>query len=425
MASESHRSPARPDIEVLDALVSFPRALGIEPGQFQLLLKFGAEWTVPGHKIDKDAVVARMRAHSSSVVITRFKVQWPYSTLGNLAVVVERQSEGDLRVTRESPDNVPNEAVFDLAMRITEAFPAWRSQELAKKLLGTEMAEFYQRRDATLARLENLLDRSLESINRQREELARDSIAERREYKSTVDAETDKIRADLDARHRSLESALAQLEADRKALDDSSATHARREARKQISADVKAALTKFTVTEDTATKRRPIVWTFRGLMALTAISFLGSIAQAVAATAVGTPLGWFIVAKIPVSLIGFGLSASWYIRWENAWFQQHATEEFRLKRYDLDIHRATWLMELLFEWQEKKEHPIPPALVERLSHGMFDADKPSKKPDQEDDALASFLRHATNVRLPLPHGGELNITGSNFKKVEKETEAGR
>jgi hypothetical protein len=39
--------------------------------------------------------------------------------------------------------------------------------------------------------------------------------------------------------------------------------------------------------------------------------------------------------------LAFTATAVFYLRWNNAWFQQHAQEEFRLKQLELDFDRAS------------------------------------------------------------------------------------
>src|SRR5262249_52895038 len=55
----------------------------------------------------------------------------------------------------------------------------------------------------------------------------------------------------------------------------------------------------------------------------------------------------------------------------NQWFQKHADEEFRLKRLDLDIDRANWLVELALEWKNITKSEIPPELIDKLSRSLF------------------------------------------------------
>lgn len=422
MANDTYNSPPRSDAEVLHSILAVPSALGVPPDQITLTIRVlaGGEETIQGSKLETNKLLQAVKGSSNSVV--KFtKAAWSRPE-GTVSVQVERRSEGDLQVRRDHPDNIPPVDSLRFGEAVLTSFPGWRSLESAKKILGVELTEFFQSRELALARLEKLVDRSVETTEELRRKLTEESITARAEYKKTVDAETDRIRTDIETREAALQVALRELQNEREALDDRSAQHARRDARKTLSADVKSALTKFTVTDGTEHKRRPVAYTLRLLMTLTAVSFAYSLWQAVNLTGGESALRWYVLIKVPASLIGFAVAASYYVKWENAWFQQHASEEFRLKRFDLDIQRASWLMELLFEWQEKKDHPIPQPLVERLTYGLFHSEEGAGRLTNPDDTLAAFVRGSSNVKLPLPNGGELTLTGSNFKKVEKEIE---
>ena len=43
-------------------------------------------------------------------------------------------------------------------------------------------------------------------------------------------------------------------------------------------------------------------------------------------------LFWLEAARVPLGVLGFGLTAVFYIRWNDRWFRQHADQEFRLQR---------------------------------------------------------------------------------------------
>ncbi len=53
--------------------------------------------------------------------------------------------------------------------------------------------------------------------------------------------------------------------------------------------------------------------------------------------------------------------AAWvsFIQWHGRWLRRRAAEEFRLKRFELEIDRAGWLIEMAFEWREKFRTEIP------------------------------------------------------------------
>ena len=79
-----------------------------------------------------------------------------------------------------------------------------------------------------------------------------------------------------------------------------------------------------------------------------------------------------VVARQITFSAPFVATSVFFIRWNNQWFQRHANEEFRLKRMELDdTDRASWFVEMAFEWKDEKDEAIPDALIERLTQGLF------------------------------------------------------
>jgi hypothetical protein len=120
-------------------------------------------------------------------------------------------------------------------------------------------------------------------------------------------------------------------------------------------------------------------------------------------------LPWFPSLRLALSLAGFAGAAIYFIRWQDRWSQIHADEEFRLKRLDLDVDRASWLVEVLLEWRGEDGREIPAELIDKLANGLFDPGRahPSATHPVE-DAIASLLASPASLKLKLP-GGEVNL----------------
>ncbi len=107
------------------------------------------------------------------------------------------------------------------------------------------------------------------------------------------------------------------------------------------------------------------------------------------------------------SQIGFAFAfigmATFYIRWNQRWFQKHADEEFKLKRLDLDIDRANWLVELSMEWKNLTKTDIPSELIDRLSRNLFLVDE-NKELDihPAETMLSSILGKSGHLKIDFP-----------------------
>jgi hypothetical protein len=76
---------------------------------------------------------------------------------------------------------------------------------------------------------------------------------------------------------------------------------------------------------------------------------------------------------LPISA-GTGIfvsTAIYYIRWNDRWFRDHASAEFANRKFGADILGASWLAELFFEWDEKKDFNFPPELLQSFARGLF------------------------------------------------------
>lgn len=83
------------------------------------------------------------------------------------------------------------------------------------------------------------------------------------------------------------------------------------------------------------------------------------------------------------------------IRRSNRWFDKHAAEEFSQKRFELDLPRASWLVEMAIEWQSERGSEIPESLVERFGNNLFEQQEARAEPLHPPDQLASALLGAS------------------------------
>ena len=126
--------------------------------------------------------------------------------------------------------------------------------------------------------------------------------------------------------------------------------------------------------------------------------------------------------RIPLGATGLAGFVVYYIRWNERWFSRHAEEEFKLKQLDLDVDRASWMVEMMVEWQEEKGSAIPPELIDRLSRNLFTAsdtreDAPVRHPAQ--DALSAILRVSNSVTIPLTGGAVATLGAKGLRQLDK------
>jgi hypothetical protein len=139
-----------------------------------------------------------------------------------------------------------------------------------------------------------------------------------------------------------------------------------------------------------------------------------------------TKLNVGLLVVMSVKQIGFAaafLGAIWFfIKWNDKWFRQHADAEFSIKQLELDMIRASWVVEMALEWKKENNGELPPELMDRLARNLFkdtkteDDDKP-RSPD-----LASLLLgSASSLKLKAPSGTEVEIDRKGLGEIAKNS----
>lgn len=331
----------------------------------------------------------------------------------------------------------PNPALFaeisSYAHRLKQKLSALETRGGIGKLLGEDTKLFYERREADLQRIEavghSMLEQFSGTITTSRLQLEEEYRVRRTQMEGEFQANQERLQKrfakrtkDLDGREKLLQERLA-------AIDDRDVRHARREIRKEQKKELEASSQRFELTPGTVSLRNPIasvcrllLWFFGiGAMTFTLINAYLAFSSNSLSTAVWVALG----LKQAAFTAGLVSTAIFYIRWNNRWFEQHASEEFRLKRLSLDLDRASWLVETAMEWKQEKGTEIPNILVERLSSGLFEPEGPREAPLHPADQLASALLGASaEASLEIPGGSKLRIDRKGLRALQKEPAKG-
>ena len=98
-----------------------------------------------------------------------------------------------------------------------------------------------------------------------------------------------------------------------------------------------------------------------------------------------------------------------------------AREELRQKQFELDIDRASWLVEMALEWDTEKKTDIPEQLLQRLSHNLFEAqaERSDAGMTAADTLASAMLRGAVKAKVPLG-SGELEFDRKGMKSLNSE-----
>ncbi|RWO53691.1 hypothetical protein [Mesorhizobium sp.] len=231
-----------------------------------------------------------------------------------------------------------------------------------------------------------------------------------------------KVAETLEAGESALRRRQEELDEWKKNLDDRGNTFARRDLHQELKSKIAERSGKFHITPETKRNRYPIHLAVI-LTALVMLAFLYVYVSQLTSMASGSSTSVLMLLAIkPVGLtIALLALMAWYLRWMNRWFERYADTEFHLKQFDLDIDRASWVVEAALEWRLHQDKPMPEHLLETISRNLFSKSEKDESADMHPaDYLASaILGRASAVNLKVP-GGEISLTGQGIKKLQKD-----
>lgn len=418
MATQKFTSFKMTDAELTDAFVAVSALIPqLAAGSISFQLgESGAAFDARVAEMDQSAALEELRRANAALL---YKASM---SGGGYSVAVVRGTGAD-EVTVSFPDHQTPDAqkvTVRFLASLHQNFRAYARTAATDEVLGRELAEFYRQREDLLARLERLHGEIVVSNEAYRQRLEERAALERQK----LEAEIQRRAEQLDLEFKRNESALAERESTLQAqiatLDDRSSTHARREVRQELKKIVAERTASFHLSEDTVRKRRPVHVLFATLI-------VASGSLVVIALAGKLPLppevpSWFTALRTSLLGAAFAAAIIFYIRWTDHWFRQHADEEMRLKRLELDLDRATWVVEMALEWKREKDTDIPQDLVDRLSRNLFESET-SARPRHPGEELASALLGASaGLSLNIPGIGEAKFDRRGIRQFKDAVE---
>jgi hypothetical protein len=315
--------------------------------------------------------------------------------------------------------------------------------------------------DATLAIHNNVMERLEETASTILEKTTAFAVtvqaelaAGRKKNDDDLEAARQKLIDEFAAKEVAVAKREAEIHAKLQEIDDRDNTHARREIRNGMLEDIKLRINNFGVSKDTAAKRWPvrigILFSVLVLCVLigmalneihlqsdaalslraSAVSQLfvngGKLPDAyrneLAASAAAVPVidKYWLWARLVLLSLGLAATVLYYVRWENGWAERHASAEFQLQQFYLDVNRASWVVESCLEWRKETENSaIPAELLASITRNLF-VDKQSE-PEQvihpADQLASALLGTASKVRLKAGNS-EVEI---DPKKISKKS----
>lgn len=192
-------------------------------------------------------------------------------------------------------------------------------------------------------------------------------------------------------------------------FDEREPRHVRRELRKNLLEEIKLRSQRFELTEGTRRLRWIIhvAFLFAILAFGTGSFFYGNMLYSAPWQDWST---WIMAAKKSTLMtVAAATALLYYIRWQNKWFEQHARAEFRLKQFQLDVERASWLAETAMEWHHDRKEMLPEPIFRALARNLFVHDDETVESIRHpaDELASAIFGAAANTRLKI---GDSEVT---------------
>jgi len=344
----------------------------------------------------------------NSAIIETISLNWPGLPItfyrGGNYQAQEKSGIYDEVVIRQNQNqgSHDSEEVIEVISVINKKLKAFDPKRSASGTMSEEQAHFEALHNSSIERLELLNEELIKSTHEYRLKLDDDHQIRLKDLEDEFENRKKELHEKIEEQESKITVREKSLDEERKKLDDSNNTHARREIRRDILKEIKARQDKFSLTEGTNKLRKPIALAMIGLIAI--FVFLGSVSALEFYDILrSSDMSKILIASVKQFIYTGGAVASvvFLIRWMNRWFELHSQSEFYMKQFELDMERASWLVETSLEWKDAKGTAIPTELLESLSRNLFvnEGQKVEQVQHPADQLASALMGSASGVKL--------------------------
>ncbi len=356
-----------------------------------------------------------------SAVIYRFHLSLENST--ELSVYREPKQTYDRCVaTYPGDDPLLSARLLGSARKHLRSFD---STDKFLELIGADNAAYLAKRDENLRKLEELVQSQIERLAEYSSQVDTRALAAQEALAKKAMADRAQLQEEFDAKAAELTDRERALTEEKKKLDDNTSKFTRREIYRRLQETLKERANLSPVSKDTEGKRKFLHALFNLLILIPGIVFVRSLWEAASLVSwSGNVLDWARLVRLPIAGIALAAAVIFYIRWNDDWVRRRANEEFRLKRLDLDLSRASWLVEMALEWKDEKATSLPPELINPLTRNLFPADEAEdggvRHPAQ--DLASKLLGASTELNVNIPGVGGAKLDSKAVRRFNKDTD---
>jgi hypothetical protein len=321
-----------------------------------------------------------------------------------------------------------------------------------ESLISDDQRRHYEAREIALSRLERSMAEFEATLQKNVTENNAATRAEQERLRADYEAKVSQADSEFQSRLRELGERENRLADEKKQFDSRESRHVRRDLISQIQDLLRQRNTTFELTKGTKKQRTPIVSLYCTLILFFLVGTVWSYTTTIevpplvpekksSSTNSTEPplilkdatdkeiyeayskyvLAFFDGFRKLAFPLGFVLSSGYFLRWLNRGYQVHAQEEFKLKRLELDIIRASWIVETALDWFDETEEPLPRYLADPITRGLFAAESQHEDSGMTAaDSIASALfGNSAKAEVRLPHG-KLLLDNRGIQKLKKK-----
>lgn len=325
----------------------------------------------------------------------------------------------NISVTPKKPQ-VPTQRLVSFVALVQSIFTCIDERPFAD-YLQEEDRDFYLKRDSSLQRLEAMQEQFIERF----QQIGVDHAAAIQTRINELDKRYDEKHATLENQYQTKLAALVEREhAHEQRLKEFEAGEnrlVRRKIRDDIKKTIRDRSESFELTSKTKWLRLPIATLYVALAGL--FGYLAIMSFREVQPEGQTGINYLALARQVGAIAAFAATVGFFIKWNNQWFRNHADEEFKLKRFEIDFDRASWVVEMAMEWNAEKGTEIPPFLIDRLSSGLFSDEHNDASPLTPADALASAIFGSAAAVKVKAGDSEIQIDRKGLGKLRRHDDA--
>jgi hypothetical protein len=403
------------DRAVVEAVMGLGEEFAVGKCSFGLIFSGPQLEGLPGKNQQIDLILAE-----DTIAVLRFS----FALNNGMSIAVHREWDGNSKTLTGCQDAVTvnpggedrNAAVAARLVKLLRQRLGAVDDKPLLDYLKEEDRAFYQAREQSLQRLQTMQE---EFFRRIQDFIAQQADVYQKKQSELEQKYVDKENRSEEAhvqRTKELDEREAAVSKRAQELDDRASTHVRREIRKDLKKVLTERSLRFELTEGTKKRRWAVLAGYLLLLVALGIPAAYFLFKEPSS---GSSLDGFLVVRQVLLTLAFATTAGFFLRWMSQWAQSHAEEEFKLKRLELDIDRASWVVEHALEWKTEKGSEIPQYLLNRLSRNLFTDEQEAEHAMTAADSLAmAILRSAAKAKVKVGDA-EFELHHDGVKRLEK------